>query len=228
MLAVFLTSISSGTDSGRTSLALRVGSSKSGVTTATARSSGTGRRTRSSGSTVRIRINPPSREGATLSACLPETAASASMQGCSSSGFRSGEPRTRFTANAAAAALAAELPSPDPMGSPFSSTSSTPISMPAFFSVSVAAMPAVLDAASRESFPSSPVIFLIVTPLPGVRRAVTLSPGSKRARPRMSKPRPRLATVAGANAVTLLSWEKRTFTSVRRRREGCRRARPWR
>ena len=63
---------------------------------------------------------PPSSEGPTLSAWYPLTDASAASPAVMSSTLESGLPKMPFTAHAAAAALAALEPSPEPRGRPCS------------------------------------------------------------------------------------------------------------
>ena len=182
--------------------AASVGISKSGLRSATARPSGTGRRTRSSGATLRISTKPPIRAGAALSACpVPAAIRSAARAHGSSSSAASGSPASRLTARRAAAALAAELPSPEARGIPLCRIRSTPNGSPSRSSSPRAATTAVL-LSPRGRRPPSPVTSSRVTPPPSRRRASTVSPGRSTANPSTSNPDPTLATVAGANAVT--------------------------
>ena len=141
-----------------------------------------------------------------LSAWNPETAASDSSPAGTSCSLESGEPKRPLTAAAAAAAEAAEEPRPEPKGRPFLSFRATPADCgdPNSLSVAAAAIPAQFSSAFRESLPPSPSIasMIIFPGSPGKGRAITVSPAPPTAAPSQSNPGPRLATVAGANAVT--------------------------
>ena len=65
-----------------------------------------------------IRTKPPSREGPTLSAWYPLTDASAAKPAEMRPALVRGLPKIPLTAHAAAAALAALEPSPEPRGRP--------------------------------------------------------------------------------------------------------------
>ena len=66
-----------------------------------------------------MRMKPPSRAGAMLSAWYPLTVASEVSPGMTSCSFDNGDPNRVFTAHALAAALAALLPMPLPRGKPY-------------------------------------------------------------------------------------------------------------
>mmetsp|Transcript_15578 Transcript_15578/g.42286 ORF Transcript_15578/g.42286 Transcript_15578/m.42286 type:complete len:289 (+) Transcript_15578:232-1098(+) len=181
-----------GTSFGRTARIALVGASKTGLTSTKYRlslppygscSSCSG----SPGVQLLMRMKPPMRDGPTLSAWYPDTAASASSPARMSSRLLSAaSPKRPFTAHAAAAALAAEEPRPEPKGSPFWSVRDTPQdTLPINFNVSAAAMPMQFLVGSRVSLPLSPSILSISTwpGLSGSTRATTTSPPPSTAQP---------------------------------------------
>ena len=187
-----------------------------GCTSTIRRSRGNGSRTTSRGSSERTRTTPPKSAAATLSACRPATAVSASRQGGSSSSFPKGEPSSSLTATAAATADAALPPCPPDKGRPFSTRSVKPTSaFPARSRTRAAAIPALFRSASLgiSGWPEDRIRISPSEP----RSAITASPAPVTARPRTSKPGPRFATVPGAKARTLF---------IRRRARGRRSGSP--
>ena len=71
--------------------------------------------------------------------------------------------------------------------------------------IACTARPAVLRCGSMGSSPATPVIDRMRTIASSMRRTRTRSPTASTVWPRMSKPMPTLATVAGAKAVTSVS-----------------------
>ena len=154
----------------------------------------------SNGSPLRTSTNPPMTLGATLSAWgVPDAAHSPSMALRTTSLVENGRPRISFAANAPAALLAPELPSPLASGICLCNHKRSPCALPARRSRSIAARLATFFKGSRDKRPPSPVISTISTPVVSTSSTSRTSPGLLSAKPSTSKPGPILAMVAGAN-----------------------------
>ena len=152
-----------------------------------------------------VSTRPPNSEGAMLSACIdPLATASPCIANINSSSFVNGFGSSAFAATTAPTADAAEPPSPEPSGMPFSMCMSKPKSgFAATFSAN-SARPAVFFSGSVGSSDTTPEEPVMRTPGVAERVTVTRSPRASTAKPRMSKPIATLPTEAGANAV---AWE---------------------
>ena len=151
---------------GMISRATLVRTTMSGCTTAAQRFSGIGTFMTSSSALERMRVMPPSRQGATLSACQAPSAA-ASPATTKGSNWRrvSGAPRSSFTTKAPPTALAALEPRPLPNGIFLWISISTPRSaLPRWRNRAWAETPAVFSLASSGKRPPSPVILAIRRP----------------------------------------------------------------
>ncbi len=151
-----------------------------------------------------VSTRPPNSEGAMLSTCIePLATASPCMANFNSSSFGHGLGSNALAATTAPTAEAAEPPSPEPSGMPFSISIANPKSGLTVSYNAIRARPAVFFSGSVGSSPAMPEMRVITTPGSLRRVTVTLSPNASTAKPRISNPIATLPTEAGANAVAL-------------------------
>ena len=145
-------------------------------------------------------VKPPNKAGATLSAWpCPQANASPSMAKGNNCSLVSGWPKSSFTANNPATALAALEPKPLPMGIFFFSLIFIPTSGRFIFCNKLITLAlTVFFVGFKGNLPSSPSIEMMLTPGLSVISIISSSPGSFTAKPNTSNPQTTLATVAGA------------------------------
>ena len=152
----------------------------------------------SNGLYPRTNVNPPSRQGATLSACsLPLATASPFMAKSTNSCLVNGFPKSSLMPKTAPAALAEELPMPLPAFIFLWISISKPKSDCMAFNNAKAATPATFFSVSKGK--SAPVILVILMPFSATFRIIISSPIPSRHNPITSNPQLRLAIVAGQN-----------------------------
>ena len=150
-----------------------------------------------------VSTSPPNRLGAMLSKCAdPLATISPCIANFNSSMRCSGAASNAFAATTAATAEAADPPRPEDSGMPLSMSNSKPNPRPSPACIACTALPAVFRSASAGNSPAMPPMLRMRTTGSAMRRARTRSPSASIVWPKMSKPMPTLATVAGAKAVT--------------------------
>ena len=148
-------------------------------------------------------VNPPRIHGATLSACMvPEVYPSAAAAQRMTSLRLSFSPVSTYPRYAPPAAEAPEEPIPLPGRIPLVIFTSTPKSAPAFLRTSFRAMVTEFFSGSLVIFSAPGPSMLLMTMPEGILRPSTMSYGSWKARPKVSKPAPMLEVVAGAAIFT--------------------------
>src|SRR5271156_5242660 len=153
-----------------------------------------------------VSVKPPNKQGAILSTCAePLATISPSIANLSNASRGDGFSSRALAATTAATADAADPPKPDPNGMPFSISSSNPKSGVSVSRMTCTARPAVLFCGSTGSGPATPGMERMRTIGSSMRRMRTRSPTASTVCPKISKPMPTLATVAGAKAVTSVS-----------------------
>ena len=150
-----------------------------------------------------VSTRPPYRQGAMLSTWAdPLATISPSIANLSSRSGGTGRSMSALAATTAATADAAEPPMPEASGMPLSISNSNPCSSLSAACIACSARPAVLLFGSTGNSPATPVTARMRTAGSSIRLTQTRSPTVSTVCPRMSKPMPTLATVAGAKAVT--------------------------